>query len=511
MSNENQIEIEELSPSESSVVDLSEWRFRYPSNATLLQWADIEMDDRSRKDFGNIEELAQSIKSHGLIHPPTVAINPFKDHEGRKEYILVGGERRMRAMKMLNLPYFPVNVREALAQHEVLELELMENFHRKEMLWQEQCILIAKTHRAKVAEKALGFESWGVRETGRLLGVSIGHVSHATTLAPRLIAGDAELIAATSMFGAYEILLKRQEDMAMKLSTQNLNETASRAISGIRSTTDDVDDIFGGADASSQIMGSGSIDDFLAANGASEPASNKLSFDFSKLFLLGDSMELMKDMPGECVNHVVTDPPYGIDLEMMPDIKNIENVKDTHEIEQNISMFRPFLEQSYRILKHGGYCVFWYDLSHHEKLQALGLEIGFKVQRWPIIWHKLHPCLNNSPRVNFTKNAEFAMVMRKGNACLVEPQTSSVFGADGAAERSLYDNPFSKPLNAWKFILSAIAYKGQTIFDPYAGQMSCGRAVINMQMIPMGIEIDENHYNRGIMNLTKLVKEINGN
>jgi len=386
----------------------------------------------------------------------------------------------------------------------------MENFHRKAMQWQEQRILIAKTHREKERVAASDLKSWGVRETGRLLGVSIAHISHATQLAPRLLAGDAELIAAPSMFAAYEILLKRQEDLAMRMATQNLNATASRATAsvsasatdGIRVTRDDSDDIFG------DNMPSGSIDDFLESN---TQMSTKLDYKLNELFLHGDSMELMPKMADACVNHIVTDPPYGIDLDMMPDIKNIENVVDTHQVEQNIAMFEPFLREAYRILMPGGYCAFWYDISHHEKLEARAVKMGFKSQRWPLVWHKLSPCLNNAPRANFTKNMEFVMVLRKGPACLVEPQISSIFAADGNADRKLYDNPFSKPLLAWKFILGAFAYKGQTIFDPYAGQMSCARACINLGLIPMGIEIDENHYNRGIIQLTNLIKEINGN
>lgn len=506
MQNAIPTESEVLDPSMAAVLEVAQWQFRYPINATLVAWDDIQMDERSRKDFGNLEELALSIQKNGLIHPPTVTKAP---PGAAKPYVLVGGERRMRAMKMLEVPQFPVNIREALEYHEILELELMENFHRKEMLWQEQCILIARTHREKEKVSALDAKTWGVRETGRLLGVSIGHVSHATTLAPKLIAGDAELLAASSMFAAYEILLKRQEDLAMKLATQNLNETASRAVGGIRTTTDDVDDIFGEKSDDLSAFGADSIDAFAAGVQTSQP-TNKLNMDFGKLFMFGDCMQLMSNMADECVDHVVTDPPYGIDLAMMPDIKNIENVVDTHDVEQNVSMFEPFLREAYRLLKPAGYCVFWYDLDHHEKLQALGKSIGFKVQRWPIVWHKLHPCLNNAPRLNFTKNVEFAMVMRKGAACLVEPQTSSVFGADGSADRKLYDNPFAKPLAAWKFILNAIAYKGQSIFDPYAGQMSCGRACVNMGLIPMGIEIDENHYNRGLVQLTALQKEING-
>ena len=492
------------------VAIMSEWDFRYPHGCMMLKWEDIDMVERSRKDFGDLESLAMSIKKNGLIHPPLVTIAP----EGHPQpYILVGGERRCRAMKMLEVERIPVNVRDNMPEHEILELELMENFHRKGMLWHEKCVLIDKTHRSKVKANALDSKSWGMRETGELMGVSAAHVSHANLLTPYLIQGDAEILACSSMFYAYEMLLKRKEDQAAALHVKNLNERASSMAvtsGGIRGTSDDVDDVFGDLNGTdSKDFGSASdVDDFL---GITPNVSGKLNLDLAKLFTLGDCLEVMPTLPDEYVDHIVTDPPYGIDMTQMAELKNIDTVVDTHDVAQNISMFEPFLVNAFRLVKPNGYVCFWYDLDHHEKLQNLAKLVGFKVQRWPLIWHKLHPCKNASPRTNWTKNFECVMVLRKtSHAALVNPQTSSVFTADGTADRKLYDNPFAKPLAAWKAILGAISYPGQSIYDPYAGQMSCGRACINMGLIPMGSEIDPDHYNKGIVQLGRLVKEING-
>jgi len=490
------------------VVVVSEWEFRHPHGCLHLQWDDIDMSGRSRKDMGDLESVANSVKKNGLIHPPTVTIAP----EGHpKPYILVAGERRCRSMRMLEVPYFPVNVRDNMPAHEILELELMENFHRKGMLWHENCVLIDKTHRMKVLQASMDSKSWGGRETGVLMQVSNAHVSHAQVVRPLLDAGDPEILAAPSLFAAYEILLKRREDEAAALHVQHLNVKASdlvKASGGIRQTVDDVDDIFGDVkNADAKDFGEAGVDEFLGK----AITTKKLSLELTSLFRLGDCLEIMPTLPDEFVDHIVTDPPYGIDMANLAELKNIQTVEATHDVEQNISMFEPFLLNAFRLVKPNGYVCFWYDLDHHEKLQAIAKRIGFKVQPWPLIWHKLHPCKNASPRIHFTKNFECVMVLRKtSNAALVNPQTSSIFSADGQPDRKLYDNPFAKPLAAWKFLLSAISYQGQTIYDPYAGQMSCARACVNMGLIPMGAEVDPDHYNKGIVQLTKLIKEING-
>uniref|UniRef100_UPI00164242F3 ParB N-terminal domain-containing protein n=1 Tax=Bacillus thuringiensis TaxID=1428 RepID=UPI00164242F3 len=55
----------------------------------LIDIKKIKVSDRIRKEFGNIEELANDIKENGLINPPVVT----PDHE------LIAGERRLRACK----------------------------------------------------------------------------------------------------------------------------------------------------------------------------------------------------------------------------------------------------------------------------------------------------------------------------------------------------------------------------------------------------------------------------
>ena len=51
----------------------------------------IIVKDRIRKDFGDIAELAADIKENGLISP--IVVN--------KDYALLAGERRLRAVKHL--------------------------------------------------------------------------------------------------------------------------------------------------------------------------------------------------------------------------------------------------------------------------------------------------------------------------------------------------------------------------------------------------------------------------
>jgi ParB family chromosome partitioning protein len=75
----------------------------------------------------DLEELAASIREHGIIQPLIVT------REGNSEnYVLIAGERRLRAAGMAGLESVPVIVREASDQQR-LELALIENIQREDL------------------------------------------------------------------------------------------------------------------------------------------------------------------------------------------------------------------------------------------------------------------------------------------------------------------------------------------------------------------------------------------
>jgi ParB family chromosome partitioning protein len=81
---------------------------------------------RTRFDEERLEQLAQSIKSNGIIQPLLVRRIP-----GGK-YQLVAGERRWRAAQRAGLDGVPCVVKE-IPEDKMLELALIENIQRQEL------------------------------------------------------------------------------------------------------------------------------------------------------------------------------------------------------------------------------------------------------------------------------------------------------------------------------------------------------------------------------------------
>lgn len=84
--------------------------------------------DQPRKTFDEaaLEELAESIKQHGVLQPLLVRPIPSGGYQ------LVAGERRWRACRMAGLNKVPVVIKE-LTDTETMEIAIIENLQREDL------------------------------------------------------------------------------------------------------------------------------------------------------------------------------------------------------------------------------------------------------------------------------------------------------------------------------------------------------------------------------------------
>jgi ParB family chromosome partitioning protein len=140
-----------------------------------------------RKDFPaeSLQELADSIKSQGIVQPLVV-------RESNGQFELIAGERRWRAAQLAGLVNVPVVIRQA-SDREVLELALIENLQRENLnpleealgystlieqfqLTQEQAAAKVGRSRAAVANAVRLLKlSPAIQENVRRGEISVGH------------------------------------------------------------------------------------------------------------------------------------------------------------------------------------------------------------------------------------------------------------------------------------------------------------------------------------------------
>ena len=100
-----------------------------PAGIISIQISDIKTNPHQpRKIFDkkSLEELAASIKEKGVITPITVKL----ENNG---YVLIAGERRLRASKLIKKKQIPAYIIELTSDSEMMEVALIENIQRENL------------------------------------------------------------------------------------------------------------------------------------------------------------------------------------------------------------------------------------------------------------------------------------------------------------------------------------------------------------------------------------------
>lgn len=123
---------------------------------------------RGPMEAAPLQELADSIREHGVLQP--ILVRPKPGAEG--EYEIVGGERRWRAAQLARLHEVPVVVRD-LGDREAMAAALVENLQRQDLNALEE----AEGYRRLVEEFELTQDA-----LGQAVGKSRSHVANTMRL-----------------------------------------------------------------------------------------------------------------------------------------------------------------------------------------------------------------------------------------------------------------------------------------------------------------------------------------
>lgn len=520
---------------------------------TRIAFDTIERSDRVRIDYGNIQSLAEDIFVNGLIHPLCIS----QDRQ------LVAGGRRSAALDYIRNNWQTLT-NEGFTPHpditdfiqtgqlvfgvtyttkqiqdigHLSELELIENVQRHNFSWQEEVIAIARIHNIRVRQKALEKSSWTQTQTGRLLGCSKANVSYCLSLSRHLEDKDSPIWKCSGVVEALQYLAKLAHDKASVMLAQQVKAKASTipTIATPSSPNVELDQFIQKFDPTVFQPGAhiaSPTDEFSppseSTSAVPSPEETRSIIESNKdqiaeamsvatkIVQNMDCLEFFKLIGKESVDHIVADPPYGIEMSNLDQSgqgqANIDRVADTHDVGENEKAFPKWLQGCYDILKPKGFCIWFCDQAQWQTLYDHAIRIGFKVQRWPFVWVKTTSCMNQQAAYNFTKATEIAMIMRKGDARLVSAQSTNYWvGGNTPEDRSAgVNHPFIKPKELWQHLLKAVALPGATVCDPFSGVGSSTRAMLLAGYMPVVCEIDPAHYAQQVNNVAKIYCELNG-
>ncbi len=179
-------------------------------------------------DEEKLEELADSIKTHGVLQPLVVT----KLESGKFE--LIAGERRLQASKRAGLATVPVVLRGATGEEEKLELAIIENIQRHDLNPIEEAKAYLRLtdefglHQDEVAKK-MGKSRPVVSNTMRLLTLPVeiqraiieGKITEGHAKALLSIENSEKQRALFEMILKDELTVRETEDKAREVSVRS--------------------------------------------------------------------------------------------------------------------------------------------------------------------------------------------------------------------------------------------------------------------------------------------------
>jgi ParB family chromosome partitioning protein len=202
-----------------------------PSTLKLSQLQPGKYQPRTRMDEGSLYELAESIKSQGVMQP--VLVRPVAGEGGAARYEIIAGERRFRAARLAGLDEVPVLVR-AVPDEAAAVMALIENMQREDLNPLEEAQGLQRlvsefklTH--EQAAQAVGRSRSAASNLLRLLNL-------AEPVQKMLMAGDLEMGHARALLSldAAQQILSANEVVARKLTVRDAEKLVAKALNNGR-------------------------------------------------------------------------------------------------------------------------------------------------------------------------------------------------------------------------------------------------------------------------------------
>jgi ParB/RepB/Spo0J family partition protein len=409
------------------------------------------------------------------------------------ENYIVAGFCRWSAMKLLGWAEIPFNRMRGLTLTQKKTLELEENVRRKQLTYVEEAEAISELHALKQQEDP----SWTQEKTAEFVGKKKSTISNSIQLA-EAIKTDPSIKQAETLVGALQRLERKKE------IDRRTKEVARRTAGTIP---------------------------MLSAR-----------------MMLGDAAELIKGIPNETFDAIVTNPPFGVELDLGAGANSVY-----YDEEDYISdLVRGLCPEWYRTLKPNSWLVSFFDVRkitysnyvaklvkaandlatfveygvgdqygtpqlakkaidliteiRWSAIRSMGLagwleQAGFEVNVLPCVWVKPNKTQGviRDPSRHMVVAYEALLFARKGPAPILKQGHQNIFIYDTVTGQR--DHPLEMNVDLCKELVSMVAVSGSLIHDSFAGSASIGLGALEHRCNFLGFELDSEKCNMGTLRL----------
>ena len=344
---------------------------------------------------------------------------------------LVCGERRLNAFKALGLTEIYCIERKDVDEVLAKEIELEENLSRKDMPWQD--VVNARAELVELKRKQN--PSQQDQQTAKSVGIAKTTMSEALFL-DRMMKSFPELRKLDTKKHAMRLAKEKREKLIRQLAIER----------GLIPTS-------------------------------------------SSMIKHGDCTEVMRGMDAESVHLVITDPPFGIDVDLSWAFAR-NTPREVYDDSQGTGRIAQALPEMFRVMVPGAHLYLFYAPSTYAEIQKALFDAGFEVIVIPMIWLKN----NSSWRAmggQYSSIYEAIMFAKKPGALRqLHVGSGNVFQYDVIQGKDKI-HPSQKPIGLLRKFIEESSEPGETVLDPFSGSGSTIKAAVECGRNGIGIELDE--------------------
>lgn len=204
-----------------------------------------------------------------------------------------------------------------------------------------------------------------------------------------------------------------------------------------------------------------------------------------------DCIQGMQELPPECVDLIVSDPPYLISY------KTKRRKDKTHEFctviqnDDNPDLIRDYITECYRILKPDSAAYIFTSERTLQVFKDAATDAGFKIKN-TIIWAKNEWTAGDLYGA-FGFQYEVILLLNKGRALLQDKRTGDVWQIPRVPNNKLIHQN-QKPVALIERCISYHSKPGDIVFDGFMGSGTTAIAARNLGRRFLGFEIEPKYF-----------------
>lgn len=213
----------------------------------------------------------------------------------------------------------------------------------------------------------------------------------------------------------------------------------------------------------------------------------------------GDCLEVMKTIPDNSIDCIVTDPPYNVSatngggtINKIKKLNKSLNDLVVSDITKGYDIER-FGENAIRVMKNIN-IYFWCNkiqIPSYFKFWVEKHKCKFDI----ICWHKTNALPTYSNK--YLTDTEYLLYFRKGGKCnpkSYDDAKTFYIAPINHKDKKIYKHPTIKPLDIIEKIIRNSTCENEVVLDPFMGSGTTGVACKNLNRNFIGIELDEKYF-----------------